>query len=318
MIVSILICTLNEEANIRLRIENLNALLPASNEVMLRLFVLDNGSTDKTVEIAEGLVLGSNYELSVISLPPIGKCGSLFWAFENIDCDYFILTDANTFFANDVAVKFFSNFRDHPLSTTFIGNFKSFRSFEEGLCFLESTAVRFSFRLLIESSIGKFSGANGACYAVSKGSVSHINNLPAVRNDDFIISIFSTSKRDVIFDQSIKAFEVEDLDFYQTFKHKFRDSLGHYQGLQWLFVHHDSWFFPIFFRLFFWFAPILFTLVALVFFPPFFLLLASAMLVSKFRLLAARTLGLCLGFFVGVVKQPSVSWNVDRPENERF
>jgi glycosyltransferase involved in cell wall biosynthesis len=316
MIVSVLVCTLNEEANIRLRIENLNALLPPSGEVIVRLFVLDNGSTDKTVEIAEGLVPASNYELSIITLPPIGKCGSLFWAFKNIDSDYFILTDANTFFAKDVMVKFISNFKDHPLSSTFIGNFRPFKSFKEGLCFLESTSTRFSLRLFIESTIGKFSGANGACYAVSKKGVLNINNLPPVRNDDFIISIFSSSNRDVIFDYSIKAFEIEDLNYYQTFKHKFRDSLGHYQALQWLYRYYDSWSFPIFFRLFFWFAPILFALISIVFFPYFFFLLALVLLVPKFRLLAARTLGLCLGFFIGAVKQPSVSWNVERTDNE--
>lgn len=312
MKISIIICTLNEELNIRSRIDNINNLELPSNDINVDLFILDNGSNDKTSDIVKSEIIDSKFDLKLIKLPSIGKCGSLFWAFENICCDYFILSDANTYFKKDVLINFVSRFKQHQESSVFIGNFKSCKSYDSGLDFFETSPSRFSLRLLFESKIGIFSGANGACYAVSKKSVEDIYKFPAVRNDDFVISVFASSKGGIIFDNAIMAFEVENFNLVGSFKQKFRDSLGHYQAINWLYKNCKYWKIPVFFRLSLWFVPILAIVTTLTLFMPKSLIAVAFLFIKKIRILIAKMIALLIGFFSGFINRPSVNWNVDR------
>ena len=117
MNIAVLICTLNEESNISHRIANFKALaLPDFYQINFHF--LDNGSTDKTCSMV--LDQKNNKNIFLHKLDPIGKCGALFWAFENISADYYLLTDANTIFEANAIINLVKGIAVNPDSGVYV------------------------------------------------------------------------------------------------------------------------------------------------------------------------------------------------------
>jgi glycosyltransferase involved in cell wall biosynthesis len=306
--VSVLICTLNEELNIFDRISNLKSLI-LPNFVQFEIHVLDNGSTDKTC--ARVLSFPSNENIFLHQLDPIGKCGALFWAFENIPSDYYLLTDANTIFEASAIVNLVMGIKLNPNKGVYVGNFRSVRSKDQGDLFFLGLQ-KMPLRIAIENFLGIFTGANGGCYCVSKNSIKNIWHTQAVRNDDFIISVYCASKQGVVFLENVKACEIENLTNSEIFKQKYRDALGHYQAMRWIYSNIECIFSRItilLFRFFLWFTPLL-ILLYLLLFHPYLLLIAISIssLSAKTRRIVLRLFSLYAGFFIGILKSPKTSW----------
>ena len=314
MNIDALVCTFNEESFIEDRIINLRDLCVPEG-VNFTIHVLDNGSTDATCEIAQKLSEVPGQKVIVHQLEPVGKCGALFWAFQNLVSDYFLLTDANTVFSQTVLVEVVDSVMHDSYAALFVGNFRSVKSEKMGNDFLGSGAGM-SMRLLLEKWLNIFTGANGGCYFVKRKSLDGIWLFPPVRNDDFVISVFAACRGTVKFVEGAKAYEVESLGPWEAFRQKYRDALGHHQGISWL-ISIDGGIpsrLAIFFRIIYWLIPLAvgFALVAFLGWYAVLLCLLGVVANSKIRMIAIRTLALYVGYCVGVLKSPSVRWSPTR------
>jgi glycosyltransferase involved in cell wall biosynthesis len=294
--------------NISSRISNLKSLI-LPNFAQFDIHVLDNGSTDKTC--AKVLSFQGNENIFLHQLDPVGKCGALFWAFENIPSDYYLLTDANTIFEARAIINLFMGIESNPNKGVYVGNFRSVRSKEQADLFFLAPE-KMSTRIKLENILGIFTGANGGCYCVSKKSIQNIWHTQAVRNDDFVISTYCASKQGVVIMDNVKACEIENLTYPEIFLQKYRDALGHYQAMRWILSNIDCTFTKVsvlLFRLFLWFSP-LFTLLYLLLFYPYLLLIliSTFTLSSKVRRVGVRLFSLYAGFFIGIIKAPKPSW----------
>lgn len=313
MKISILVCTLNEESNIERRILNLLELrIP--RHVILDIHVLDNGSTDNTYKIAEKFTNLSGVRVCAHKLGGIGKCSALFWAYENLSSDYYIMTDANTVFNSSGIIEIIGSIRKNKKSTLHIGNFRSVTSAEAGEFFF-AQMQGMSSRHGIEGYMNFTSGANGACYCIKSEAIDGIWKYPAVRNDDFVISVYAANSGSVSSVPNAKAYEVENLTAREAFHQKYRDALGHYQAVIWLLRYSLDFkvLISVLFRLFYWSIPggvalLLFFLLGW----PSLLLLLAFVFIGRVRTLLIRTAALYAGFLVGIIKPPSSSWRTKR------
>ncbi|MHB1014752.1 MAG: glycosyltransferase family 2 protein [Desulfurivibrionaceae bacterium] len=309
-----LVCTLNEAVHIESRILNLRSLhIPG--KVEYEIHVLDNGSVDATREIAGRIVEVSGAPVMVHQLEPIGKCGALFWAFQNLTADYYLLTDANTVFAKSVLAEVAAAISQHPEAGLFIGNFRSVKSGDQGSRFLASDAPM-PLRLRIEMKLDICTGANGGCYCVKQEALDDIWFAPPVRNDDFIISIFASSRASVQFVERVKAYEVENLIALQSFRQKYRDALGHHQAISWI-LHNTSGLrsrIAVLFRLMYWMTPAVAGLTTLAVFHWYIVGVAALGLAmsSRIRMTGVRTVALYAGYIAGMFRSPPVRWSPAR------
>ena len=316
MKISLLVCTLNEQKSIQERLINLCAMYVPEN-ISFSIHVLDNGSTDETCALAKKFSDQHGAQIHVHVLGAIGKCAALFWAFEHFNSDYYLLTDANTIFCRDVLKIFASSFAEHPNSGVFIGNTRSVTSSENGANFLSQMNVKLPSRMRLEERYGIFTGANGACYGVSCNAVKGIWKFPAVRNDDFIISVYAVSRSSACYMTDAKAYEVENLSYWQLFFQKYRDALGHYQAIRWIqrsCGHTTKGQWAVFFRLIYWLFPGVVVAISVIQFGPIaigFIILLSQF-ISTIRRSTLRLLALYIGFVVGLIRPPPVSWITNR------
>jgi len=314
MKITILVCTLNEEVNIQSRIINLASLERPEN-LELEVYILDNGSTDKTYEIACNLCNVYDIPIQVCKLGSIGKCASLFWAYENVDSDYFLMTDANTVFNSSYVIETVRAIRSNEKSMVYIGNFKSVLSSKDGENFLSNNSSM-SIRHVVEEYFNVTSGANGACYCVNSKSIVDIWKFPAVRNDDFVISVYAFSHGSAKILPRAKAYEVENLSSLEVFQQKYRDALGHHQAITWLLNLSFSLklYLSVILRLIYWSAFIFLTILFIYLFGwwGFYTLLLAFILVKRVRRLFLRGFALYVGYIVGLVKKPEAKWITKR------
>lgn len=309
-----LVCTLNEAVHIESRILNLRSLhIPPGVE--FEIHVLDNGSADATREIAGRIAEVSDTPVTVHQLEPIGKCGALFWAFQNLTSDYFLLTDANTVFAKHVLAEVATEISQHPEAGLLIGNFRSVKSRDQGSRFLVSN-VAMPLRLRIEMKLNICTGANGGCYCVKREAIDAIWLAPPVRNDDFIVSVFASSRAPVRFVKRVKAYEVENFTARQSFWQKYRDALGHHQAISWI-LHNTAGLRPciaVLFRLMYWMTPAVAGLTALAVFGWYVVGVAILGLAtsSRIRMTGVRTVALYAGYIAGMFRSPPVRWSPAR------
>lgn len=310
MKISALVCTLNEASCISSRLENLCAQ-QAPKDVDFHIHILDNGSSDRTVEIANSAIQAPPFPITIHILPPIGKCAAIFWAFQNLDAEYFILTDANTVFSPIVLQEFFFNIIAAPSKGLRIGNTRNVVTDQQGLTFLVSDAPMPT-RMRGEEFLGITTGANGACYCVSRQSVSGIWRHPPVRNDDFVISIYAAAKNGFSFVQDARAYEAENLSFQQIWLQKYRDALGHNQAIAWVLraVTTAGARQAVALRLAYWLAPFVIALAGLWLLHWYFLALTTLLIFvsRKMRLAAARYAALAAGYLVGAFHPPAPKW----------
>lgn len=99
--ISILIPALNEEKNILTLLESISAQKLSDDFIVNKIFVISDGSTDKTNEIvSEYEKKHRNVEL-VINEKRIGKISSVGKGFHLIDSDYLVMFDADIQIKND-------------------------------------------------------------------------------------------------------------------------------------------------------------------------------------------------------------------------
>lgn len=312
MKIYLLVCTLNEARNIQARLENLRDL-DVPFDIDFSIHVLDNGSSDETCALAKKVGCTPGCPIVVHTLDPIGKCAALFWAFENLPADYYLLTDANTVFGHDVLRLLCISLRLHPNCGLFVGNTRTVRSATSGAEFLARGNANLPSRMRIEEHLKIFTGANGACYAVSYHAVRGIWNYPAVRNDDFIISVYAASRSSVCYLDNAKAYEVENLTVTRSFHQKYRDALGHHQAICWLLKYSgdtEGGRKAVVLRLCYWAGPLLIALSFCLAFGP----LVSGVVIlllqisPRVRSVTIRTAALYIGYIFGFIKQPPVRW----------
>lgn len=316
MKIHLLVCTLNEAENIQARLTNLRAQqVPAGVEFSIH--VLDNGSCDQTCVLAKTASSTPGYPIFLHVLGPIGKCAALFWAFKYLQADYYLLTDANTVFDNDVLRVLCQSILEHSRCGVFVGNTRSVCHEVQGIEFVAQKNATLPYRMRLEQRLGIFTGANGGCYAVAHNVIEDIWTAPSIRNDDFAISVYAASRGSVCYMGDARAYEVEDLSLTQAFHQKYRDALGHHQAIRWLLdycvdtaVRRKA----VVFRLCYWSFPLLLVLLACFALGP----LASAIsalllqVFPRLRRVTIRTIALYFGYFVGYLNPPSVRWSTAR------
>ena len=316
MKIHLLVCTLNEAKNIQARLKNLRALqVPLGFDFSIQ--VLDNGSSDETCVLAKAATSTLGYPIFLHVLGPIGKCAALFWAFEHLHADYYLLTDANTVFKQDVLQVLCQSILEHPRCGVFVGNTRSVRCEEQGAEFVARGNAALPFRMRLEQRLGVFTGANGGCYAVARHVIDGIWTAPSIRNDDFAISVCAASRGFVCYLSDARAFEVEDQTLTQAFHQKYRDALGHYQAIRWLLEYCGDTTVKrkaVFFRLCYWSLPLLLWLLTCLALGPFASSIAALLLqvFPRIRWVTIRTIALYLGCFFGYLNPPSVRWSTVR------
>ncbi len=312
--ISILICTLNEEKAITERIKNILSL-ENNNNAHIEAIILDNNSTDRTKEIVNEFA-SMNDKIKYINTGSIGKCGSLYFAFEQVVTDYFLLTDANVYFKKNTINTLIKSITSSNFPDLIIGNTRIYSSFVQGINFFNSS-LNFPIRFAIEKFFKFSSGANGACYALRSSSIDGITKYRTTRNDDFVISVYASKSNKICFNKDLMAFELEELEMQPVFQRKYRDALGHADALKWLLGNRDhfpKFFKAVFFRLFYWTIPSLFILFILFFMPLNYFLIIFVLTIAfqKTRELIIKILALYLGLFKGIFFTPKTSWDTKR------
>lgn len=316
MKIQLLVCTLNEGANIQARLKNLRALdVPAGVEFSIH--VLDNGSSDDTCVLAKASSATPGHPIFLHVLEPIGKCAALFWAFEQLRADYYLLTDANTVFRHDILRVLHQSILTHPHGGVFVGNTRSVGNEVHGAEFLTRANTDLPSRIRLEQRLRVFTGANGGCYAVAWNAIEGIWTAPSIRNDDFAISVYAAARGSVCYLSNAKAYEVERLTLIQAFHQKYRDALGHHQAIRWLLAYCDDSAVrrkAVIFRLCYWSFPLLLALAAWLALGPIVSGIAVLFLqmFPQMRRVSVRTIALYSGYFSGYLKPPSVRWATTR------
>ena len=316
MNISVLVCTLNEAVNIEARLKNLRALhVPV--DVDISIHVLDNGSSDETCVLAKAIGSTPGSPIFLHVLGPIGKCAALFWAFEHLHAEYYLLTDANTVFERNVLTVLFQAIKVHPSCGVFVGNTRSVHSEVQGVEFVERKKASLPTRMRMEQRLRVFTGANGACFAVGRHVIDGIWSAPPIRNDDFAITVYAASHGSVCYLSEARAYEVEDLTLTQAFHQKYRDALGHHQAIRWLLDYCGDTAVgrkAVVFRLCYWSFPLLLALFAFLAFG----LLVSGVIIlilqvfPRLRQVTVRIIALYFGCFFGYLNPPPVRWTTER------
>ena len=225
--VSVLIAAYNEEKVIEEKILNLSQLdYPADK---IEFLIGSDGSSDRTVEIAKRYSHISN--LKVFDLPRGGKVSALNSLLKKAKGEVLVFSDANTMYDSKAILELIKYFTDNRIGCV-SGQlrYKIDASSGQGAK-SESTYWKYeNWVKVLESKIGRLSGANGAIYAVKQGLISQIPK--GIINDDFYIaSSILQSGYDVILETEAIAYEEPNDEFDSQFKRHVRDGAGHYQAI---------------------------------------------------------------------------------------
>lgn len=308
---AVILCTLNEETTIQNRIDNLlDTKVPASS--ILDVYVFDNHSEDQTRKIIED---HPQYKknLHLFDTGRTGKCNSIFFAMSMLGSqyDYFILTDANTTTKADFLERLYEKILEDCNYDLFVCSMQHVKTNEDGFELFESSNHKLSLRHRIEEKLGKSSGANGGLYMVSSRSMLGIADLEPVMNDDFVISCYAQRSGRTVWCASARAFEME-YSSKNLFQAKLRDARGHFQALAWLFRNLGSkWtYYYAGIRLFFWFTPLVFYIVAI------FACLSSVILYlalvcasARVRVFTVKLVALHLGMLMSLIFRAPKQWS---------
>ncbi len=310
--ICILVCTLNEENHIGDRLINLMSLILPEN-ILVSIHVIDNGSTDRTCDIVSDIGIASIFPTVLHKLSKVGKCGALFWAFKNLECDIFLLTDANTIFSSNTLIELNRCIAKPGKFSVCVGNFRTVRNVEHLLSIVSVKSFNYSLRMRIERLLGVFTGANGAFYAVTRQSVHGIWRYPPIRNDDFIISVYASALAPVRYISNAYAYEIEDFSLRHIYRQKYRDALGHHQAIWWImrFIKRKSYsIIVVSLRLAYWFGPMLVLYFSIHLFSTISIVSTIILLqiFASIRRLTLRWVALIVGYIVGLIKSPPVSW----------
>jgi cellulose synthase/poly-beta-1,6-N-acetylglucosamine synthase-like glycosyltransferase len=224
--VSIIVPAYNEEAVIRVKIENLLSLEYPREKV--EFIIVSDGSSDNTVKIA------SEYRkkgITVIDFPQRrGKPAILNDIVPKVKGEIVIFSDASSLLSKKSISKLVRNFNDPDVGCV-CGDYKF--SFTDCSLRGKGESLFVKYELFIkrkEAQIGSVLGLHGALYAIRKNLFQNLA-IDTI-NDDYILpaKIVLMGFRSV-FEQEAVAFEKEGLSVNAEFERRVRMSAGNWQML---------------------------------------------------------------------------------------
>lgn len=225
--VSILIAAYNEEKVIKDKIVNLSQLEYPTDKI--EFIIASDGSSDRTVEIAKKYNYIKN--LRVLELPRGGKVNALNKMLKEVKGEVLVFSDANTMYDSNSIRELVKHFTDNRIGCVSgqlrykIDKSSGHGAKSEGSYWKYENWVK-----VLESKVGRLSGANGAIYAVRKDLIKEIRK--GVINDDFYIATnVLKSGYDVILETEAIAYEEPNDDLFSQFRRHVRDGAGHYQAI---------------------------------------------------------------------------------------
>jgi len=225
--VSILVAAYNEEKVIEEKIKNLRQLDYPVDKI--EFLIGSDGSSDRTIEIAKKYSHVRN--LKVFDLPRGGKVNAINNLLKKAKGKVLVFSDANTMYDSRAIlnlVKYFTDDRIGCVSGQL--RYKVDKDAGQGAK-SESTYWKYeNWVKVLESKIGRLSGANGAMYAIRKGLITEIRK--GIINDDFYVANYILQLGcDVILEPKAIAYEEPNDEFISQFKRHIRDGAGHYQAI---------------------------------------------------------------------------------------
>jgi cellulose synthase/poly-beta-1,6-N-acetylglucosamine synthase-like glycosyltransferase len=225
--VSVLIAAYNEEKVIGEKILNLSQLDYPKDKI--EFLIGSDGSTDRTVDIAKSFADVQN--LKVFDFERGGKNNVLNQLMKKAQGQVLVFSDANTFFDSKIILNLVKYFTDKKIGCV-SGQlrYKIDESSGRGAR-AESAYWKYeNWIKVLESKLGRLSGANGAVYAVRKSLVKPIRE--GIINDDFYTAnSVLQSGYDVILETDAIAYEEPNDEFSSQFTRHVRDGAGHYQAI---------------------------------------------------------------------------------------
>lgn len=225
--VSILIAAYNEEKVIAEKIINLNQLEYPMDKI--EFLIGSDGSTDRTVEILKQYSNIAN--LKVLDLPRGGKVNALNSMLKEAKGDILVFSDANTMYDKKAILNLVKYFTDNRVGCVSgqlrykIDEFSGYGAKSESTYWKYENYVK-----VLESKIGRLSGANGAIYAIRNGIINSIRE--GIINDDFYISTYVLQRGfDTVLETEAIAYEEPNDEFNSQFRRHVRDGAGHYQAI---------------------------------------------------------------------------------------
>ena len=156
--ISIIICAYNEEKSIASKLQNTWELdYPLEK---MQIIVADDGSTDKTVEIANGFEF-----VEILKLSRGGKTRAQNHAVKIAQKEILVFSDANSIYKKDALKKLVRNFADERVGVVCGELQYNNKNSEENYYWKYEVAIKKA-----ESKNGWLLGANGSIYAVRKNA----------------------------------------------------------------------------------------------------------------------------------------------------
>lgn len=225
--VSVLIAAYNEEKVIAEKITNLSQLDYPPEKI--EFLIGSDGSSDQTVAIAKRYSHIKN--LTVLDLPREGKVNALNALLKEAKGEILVFSDANTLYHPKAILNLVKYFTDNRIGCVSgqlrykVDTTAGFGAKSESSYWKYENWVK-----MLESKVGRLSGANGAIYAIRGGILKEVRK--GIINDDFYIANYVLqSGYDVILNPEAIAYEEPNDELESQFKRHVRDGAGHYQAI---------------------------------------------------------------------------------------
>jgi cellulose synthase/poly-beta-1,6-N-acetylglucosamine synthase-like glycosyltransferase len=226
--VSVLVSAFNEENAIGERIRNLLSLDYPKDRI--EIIVGSDGSTDRTCEIVR------SYEASGVRLLCFderrGKASVVNDLVAQARNEIAILTDANTFFRQDVVRELVRAMWRYPSNSVVVGRLDLRAPAEnenlDGAYWRYETWIK-----MLESRFGSLLGANGAIYAFRRERFRPLPREAIV--DDFLVPMLMRQESGdrVYFVPEARAWEKSPEEVKDEFRRHTRIGAGNFQALKW-------------------------------------------------------------------------------------
>lgn len=229
-VVSIVVCSYNEEELIKWKIENTDALDYPKDK--LDIIFVDCGSTDKTVEIIRDTIKDKSY-MRLIDNSPKGKVPQLNLALKYVKGEIVVNTDVDAELQTDTLSEIINEFHFHD-EVGVVGAFVEPKDAcpEEVQYWRSQNKVR-----VLESDVYSSSIVIAPCYAFKKEIIKEFP-LDVVADDIFIANQAVVQGYRVVYSRTAKAYEIRvPQNTKELVKHKFRKTNAYITELL-RFMHH--------------------------------------------------------------------------------